>query len=67
VGLLVAGGMKYHRARSRTGKLSQVISESRSATQMSTPGLPPEGLLPEAEFVRLTGGITNVNWGRPAD
>jgi len=29
--LLVAGGMKYHRARSLTGKLSQVISESRSA------------------------------------
>ena len=29
--LLVAGGMKCHRARSLTGKLSQVISESRSA------------------------------------
>jgi hypothetical protein len=29
--LLVAGGMKYHRARSLTGELSQVISESRSA------------------------------------
>ena len=29
--LLVAGGMEYHRARSLTGKLSQVISESRSA------------------------------------
>jgi hypothetical protein len=29
--LLVAGGMGYHRARSLTGKLSQVISESRSA------------------------------------
>jgi hypothetical protein len=29
--LLVAGGMKYHRARSLTGKLSQVISESRGA------------------------------------
>jgi SMC interacting uncharacterized protein involved in chromosome segregation len=29
--LLVAGGMKYHRARSLTGNLSQVISESRSA------------------------------------
>jgi hypothetical protein len=28
--LLVAGGMEYHRARSLTGKLSQVISESRS-------------------------------------
>jgi hypothetical protein len=29
--LLVAGGMQYHRARSLTGKLSRVISESRSA------------------------------------
>jgi hypothetical protein len=29
--LLLAGGMGYHRARSLTGKLSQVISESRSA------------------------------------
>jgi hypothetical protein len=29
--LLVAGGMEYHRARSLTGELSQVISESRSA------------------------------------
>jgi hypothetical protein len=29
--LLAAGGMEYHRARSLTGKLSQVISESRSA------------------------------------
>jgi hypothetical protein len=29
--LIVAGGMKYHRARSLTGKLSRVISESRSA------------------------------------
>jgi hypothetical protein len=29
--LLVAGGMEYHRARSLTGKPSQVISESRSA------------------------------------
>ena len=29
--LLVAGGMGYHRARSLTGKLSQVISESRIA------------------------------------
>jgi hypothetical protein len=29
--LLVAGGMEYHRARSLTGKLSQVISENRSA------------------------------------
>jgi hypothetical protein len=28
--LLVAGGMEYHRARSLTGKLSKVISESRS-------------------------------------
>jgi rRNA maturation endonuclease Nob1 len=27
----VAGGMQYHRARSLTGKLSRVISESRSA------------------------------------
>ena len=31
IDLLVAGGMEYHRARSLTGKLSQVISESRSA------------------------------------
>jgi hypothetical protein len=29
--LLEAGGMEYHRARSLTGKLSQVISEIRSA------------------------------------
>jgi hypothetical protein len=29
--LLVAGGMEYHRARSLTGKFSQVISKSRSA------------------------------------
>jgi hypothetical protein len=29
--LLVAGGMEYHRARSLTGELSQVISEIRSA------------------------------------
>jgi hypothetical protein len=29
--LLVPGGMEYHRACSPTGKLSQVISESRSA------------------------------------
>jgi hypothetical protein len=29
--LLVAQGMEYHRARSLTGKLSQVVSGSRSA------------------------------------
>jgi hypothetical protein len=31
LGVLVAGGMKYHRAHSLTAKLSQVLSESRSA------------------------------------
>jgi hypothetical protein len=29
--LVAAGGMEYHRARSLNGKLSQVISESRSS------------------------------------
>jgi hypothetical protein len=29
--IYIAGGMEFHRARSLTGKLSQVISESRNA------------------------------------